>query len=364
MPENGSEAPEATVQLAGLIFNYLAPVEAQYATAISELISSIGLAKVAARDEARAIQDAMKAMAECEASAHSSLRTIQSFGVPLSYNRPVGMTVPVLAARAYGISTQGLVTRIILPGSMSAAEAMARMKYISALRTLGTFFSNKAYLGILACSPVRIQINFSRGFKQLCRTLQMGAQHPMFQEALQQVRQFAEAYWTRIVSEGLTTLSFPAIGGSYAAPLKATGTLAASIGPLSGAKPVKRYKTSKNPDLQFVISVGPREGPDSAIARNPMLYGSALARTYPTRPPGRKFMRPGSPADQRLQAWAKSRGISEQALRFIKLKIARRGVYGREWMAVIVGGTPLSPVVGHAKSVFLRTLRRALKGEG
>ncbi len=211
------------------------------------------------------------------------------------------------------------------------------LKLLDSMVRAGTFFTGKLGLAYLSLSPLALWVSFDRGFK----TIEDGMDHLATSQGQEEVlgavsEEIAGSmgdYLLNLIRTQMAAHPFQAYGGSYAAPLTASGQLADAIGILQSG-PLRRSLRGKGHlPLTHVVTVGLL--PD--IGRT-SIYGNVLARAIPCRAPAVQYGNKvgfGKDAWGRFFAWGEIRGRSRQDVRRIAASIWRQGTYGRAWMAEI-----------------------------
>lgn len=388
----------------------LGKVEQQHLSAINELARTAAALPREAREVDDTADVVLAEILQLETAAVTSRSTIYS--VP-RVRLPSGYVVSLshlqrFPSSLFEISNDGLRLANYIRGKewteetelrkRLAAFNEARIRMLDAIRTLGVFFSNKAGYGVLAAAPHRIQISFDEGFHRLRRRIARLAVDGFDDAAIARaLHDQVRDVWVEYIRSALATTKFKAIGGNFASNLYVTGRLSRSIDEIEAERVGRYVRAGGRKKLpHHVVTIGMRPMPVDSTGRSPNIYGSVLARSRTSNPPGFRIF-PGSsqkhPLVSRLLTWAEGRGIdplfeverpkeaayggsrrrrvapvgqrrvvlSEQFL-----KIARSisaGTYGREWMRIVVGGLPRAPVdenSRHARRLYLQHLRELL----
>jgi hypothetical protein len=238
------------------------------------------------------------------------------------------------------------------------------LRTIDALVRLGTFYQSKLGLALLAASPLAITVSFDKAYNMIQRGLESLGTEQGFTNVLEQVSGDVASEMGNLlvglVRTQMASLPIQAYGGSYAAPLTASGQLADAVGILESG-PLRRYSRGKGArPLTHVVTVGVKPGSGRAA-----YYGNVLARSIPSRAPMLQYgpkVGFGQDAWGRFFAWGSLRGHSQAETRRIAAKIWREGTYGRAWMAVIATQTFNLPMTSLASSFAYRIMKYAAKG--
>ena len=379
---------EATVSSA--IIDALGPVERVHASAMADLVRTvIGLKDLLESEEEIGIQ-AAREIAALEAMAAGLPYRAEKYGAALAKefitSKPLGEVLPKMVMQAHALASEtGRQASDI--AKRQAAYHLAAASLISALRTLGTFYSGKLGLAVISAMPLAVSISFDRYYREITRYLESlgtpeGSDKLAEAVAADLEEIFANFYLLKIKS-GIQNISMPAIGGTYSAPLEATGQLRSSISVLSPQHrafvPIRRTKPRGPYKKHYIVSVGIPED-----AGRPAIYGAVLSSSRPSSPRENPRSIFADSIRQRFEEWARVRGISytEKTLyegtarikgkvvkknRYyspldrVMWKVATRGTWGREWLIRIVGGTRVSRETGRVRRVYGERLKRFLK---
>jgi hypothetical protein len=160
----------------------------------------------------------------------------------------------------------------------------------------------------------------------------------------------------------MRTKKFRAIGGSYSKPISASGRLGGALKVLSN-----QFNTQQNvgrrvrsPDArQQTISIVVGSQSSDTSGNDPSVYGAALNKSVPSRPPAITWFSPE--AQERFKSWARHRAIPiVPDLYAIMAKILQDGTYGREWMRVLTDNISGSPIRGELRAKMARILETTI----
>lgn len=326
------------------------PVEVDYLAALRRLAEATAQSGAWGYQLSEALEEAYKELVQVCRTVEK-LQRAGPFAIAAAFNGVAGSSV--LAGLGLALSAQATAREI--------ARVNARLALSSAMVSAGRVARHfGAYAAIAAAGPPKVYFSLDPRFKPLFSKVSR-MKEPASPEMLNVLLRSAERInkatgeeLAALIRMKIMTVNVPA--PSYSAPIGNTGRLAAAFKVLDEPpRPVTAvgvggrggWQASRLRVQAIQLGVSPR-APGGAAANPPAVYGAVLNRPYSSAP------RRVPPAH--LAAWGKFRGLSQSQIWRVWWKIAKRGVYGRRWLAYLMGGTRVAPVIRHVA-------RRAFKLE-
>lgn len=249
-----------------------------------------------------------------------------------------------------------------------------RSLFADSLMRLGTFYVGKFGYAMLSAAPLAITFSGDALWNRISvlalelEDSEAFLQH--FETVIYDIlRQLAE-YYVEELRIKMAIVPIPTRGGTYSAPITASGRLAAALGILDeGVVSQENQRRFFRAGAARTISIGIKDShvPDSQ-GGDPKVYGEILGSALGSGPPawavGRVNAWWSEEQTLRWEAWAAIRGIPKKPnLRRIMASVLRLGTYGRAWLAYLVGGTRIIPNMGMLNMQLAEAVEEYLYGD-